>query len=111
MSWVPRSFNEACLRAAGRRAYNARRRLSRAARITRILALQDRRALMTGRDLAALLRVHEATVSRDLKFIERVKTDYRRANGCEMTARSFRWIEGGRGWETTFEIRHGVRVR
>ncbi len=110
MSWTPKNFNEVCLRAAGRRAYNARRRRARTARISRILALIDRHDL-TGRELAALLRVHEATISRDLKFIEQVKMDYRRTNGCEMTARSFRWIYGGRGWETTFEIRHGVRVK
>ncbi len=112
MSWSPKNFNEVCLRAAGRRAYNARRRLARNARICSILALQDRFDL-TGRELAALLRVHEATISRDLRFIGRVKADYRRANsfGCEMTARSFRWIQGGRGWETIFEMRDGVRVK
>ena len=110
MSWLPKNFNEACLRAAGRRAYNKRRRLSRQARISRIFALQDQYSI-TGRELAVLLRVHEATISRDLKFIERVKADYRRSTGCEMTARSFRWIGRGRGWQTTFEIRNGVRVK
>ncbi len=60
MSWRPNSFNEACLRAGGRRAYNARRRRERAARISRILALQDQHVL-TGRELAARLRVHEGT--------------------------------------------------
>ncbi len=81
-----------------------------AARISRILSLQDRYEL-TGRELAALLRVHEGTISRDLKFIEGVRAGYRSATGCEMTARSFRWSEGGRGWETTFEMRDGRRVR
>ncbi|MDQ3257361.1 MAG: HTH domain-containing protein, partial [Acidobacteriota bacterium] len=88
MAWAPKDFNEACLRAAGRRAYNARRRLARAARISRILALQDRYEL-TGRELAAMLRVHEGTISRDLKFIEGVRADYRRWTGREMTARNF----------------------
>jgi predicted DNA-binding transcriptional regulator YafY len=110
MSWTPKNFNEACLRAAGRRAYNARRRLARTVRISRILALQDFHDL-TGRELAALLKVHEATISRDLRFINRVKADYRRSVGCEMTAGSFRWIEGGQGWQTTFEMRDGVRVK
>ncbi len=110
MSWLPKNFNEACLRAAGRRAYNARRRLARTVRISRILALQDLSDL-NGRDLAALLRVHEATISRDLRFIKQVKANYRRSTGCEMTARSFRWIQGGRGWETTFEMRDGVRLK
>ncbi len=94
MTWTPASFNEACLRAAGRRAYNAARRRARAARISRILALLDLYDL-SGRDLAALFRVHEATISRDLRFIKQVKADYRRRTGCEMAARSFRRIGGG----------------
>jgi predicted DNA-binding transcriptional regulator YafY len=110
MSWQPKNFNEACLRAAGRRAYNARRRLLRTHRISRILALQDL-SDRSGRELAALLNVHEATISRDLQFIKQLKADYRCSNGCEMSARSFRWIKGGRGWQTTFEIRNGVRVK
>jgi predicted DNA-binding transcriptional regulator YafY len=111
MSWQPQSFDEACRRAAGRRAYNRKRRLERARRISTILVLQDR-GVFTGRALAASLGVHEATVSRDLKFIRKLKADFRRHNyGFEMRARSFRWIQGGRGWETTFEIRDGVRVR
>jgi len=110
MSWSPKNFNEACLRAAGRRAYNARRRHARNARISSILALQDHYDL-TGRELAALLGVHEATISRDLQFIERVRAGYRRSTGCEMRAGSFRWLAGGRGWETTFLIRDGVRLR
>lgn len=111
MSWTPANFDEACLRAAGRRAYNAKRQGARAARISRILGLLDTYEL-SGRDLAALLGVHEATISRDLQFINKVKASYRRTSGCEMTARSFRWIgSNGRRWETAFEIRHGVRVK
>jgi hypothetical protein len=112
MSHTPHTFDEACRRAGGRRAYNRRRRLERARRIQTILRLQDAQPpYLSGRDLAALLEVHEATVSRDLKFINRVKADYRRRNGAEMHARSFRWIDDATGWQTVFEIRHGVRVR
>jgi hypothetical protein len=57
-----------------------------------------------------MLNVHGATVSRDLKFIRRVKEEYRRSNGAEMHARSFRFARGG-GYETVYEIRWGVRVR
>jgi predicted DNA-binding transcriptional regulator YafY len=111
MSWTPKNFDEACLRAAGRRAFNRRRHLTRAARISRILALQGQRDF-TGRELSVLLHVHEATISRDLKFIEKVKADYQKDNfGASMRASSFRWLDKGRGYETTFEIRNGVRVK
>jgi IS30 family transposase len=111
MTWTPQSFNEACKRAAGRRAYNKRRRLARERRITAILRLLDVQPGVSGRALAAVLRVHEATISRDLKFIRKVKAEYSRGNfGAQMHARSFRFIRGG-GYETVFEIRHGVRLR
>lgn len=87
------------------------RRLARERRITRIVAMQSTRGFdLTGRELAAFLKVHEATISRDLKFIRRVRAEFRKRNGAEMSARGFRFLRGG--WlETTFEIRHGVRVR
>lgn len=111
MGWTPSSFEEACRRAAGRRAYNRRRRLARQRRISAILRLQDAKAAVTGRELARALRVSESTVSRDLAFVRRVRRDYEWRNwGARMTARSFRWLRGG-GFETVFEIRDGVRIR
>jgi predicted DNA-binding transcriptional regulator YafY len=109
--WKPANFNEACQRAAGRRAYNKQRRLARERRITLIIALQSNPDFnSTGRELAALFKVHEATISRDLKFIRRLRCEYRKMSGEEMSARSFRFLRGG-GYETVFEIHHGVRVR
>lgn len=114
------SFDEICRRASGRRAYNRKRRLARALRIKTILTLQDAARVaemrgdpvrLTGRVLAAHFGVHEATVSRDLKFIRRLRAHYRKMNGAELWASSFKWLRNARGWETTFEIRHGVRVR
>lgn len=111
MGWTPNNFKEACRRAAGRRAYNRRRRLARQHRISAIILLQDKRPDVSGRELARALKVSESTVSRDLKFIRRVRRDYARQSwGARMTARSFRWLRGG-GFETVFEIRCGVRVR
>jgi hypothetical protein len=63
------NFDEVCRRAAGRRADNRRRRLGRARRISAILAPQARMQHPTGREPAALLKVHEAAVSSDLKFV------------------------------------------
>jgi predicted DNA-binding transcriptional regulator YafY len=107
--WMPLTFNEACKRAAGRRAYNKQRRLARERRISRIIALQNSYDL-TGRELAALFHVQEATISRDLRFIRRVSAEYRKMIGEEMSARGFRFVRGG-GYEICFEVRYGVRIR
>jgi hypothetical protein len=107
------NFDEVCRRAAGRRRYNRERRLERARRISAILVVQDRHGEVKGRTLAAALGVHEATISRDLKFIKRIKAGYRQSNpfGCEMRANSFRWTEDARGYETTFHYQNGVRLK
>jgi hypothetical protein len=109
--WKPKNFDEACKRAAGRRAYNRQRRLARADRIEDILVIQDRFPHVTGRELAAYFKVHEATISRDLKFIKKVKEDYRQSMKVEMSAKSFRWVEDARGYEVSFEMVHGRRLR
>src|ERR1043166_4798883 len=106
------TFDEVCRRASGRRAYNKRRRLIRARRISIILGLQDHFREIPGRYLASVLGVHESTISRDLAFIAKVKADYRRTNwGAEMHANSFRWIENARGYETVFHYKDGVRLK
>jgi hypothetical protein len=114
------SFDEICRRASGRRAYNRRRRLERARRIETILFLQDAARVakargegvrLTGRILAEHFGVHEATVSRDLKFIRRLRADYRRMCGAELRAASFKWLRNALGWEITFEMRYGARIR
>ncbi|HEY0006378.1 MAG TPA: HTH domain-containing protein [Pyrinomonadaceae bacterium] len=97
MSWTPKTFDEAIKRAAGRRAYNRKRRLEREARIARILRLLDSEEL-TGRELAVLMEVHEATISRDLRFIKRLRRNFRRMVApfdVQMKAHHFRWLEGG----------------
>jgi hypothetical protein len=112
------NFDEICRRAAGRRAYNRRRRLARARRISAILALQARAPHLTGRELAALLGVHEATVSRDLKFVALIRRRWRKMMGgappgfkdVPMLPQNFRWVRDGRGWEFKFHWRDDVRV-
>jgi hypothetical protein len=106
------TFDEVCRRASGRRAYNRRRRLIRAHRISIILGLQDHFSEIPGRYLASVLGVHESTISRDLAFIAKIKANYRKsAFGCEMHANSFRWIQDARGYETQFHILNGVRLK
>ncbi len=112
MSHKCASFDSVCRRAGGRRAYNKRRRLERARRISAILALQDAELSLTGRELAARFGVHEATISRDLRFIESVRAQFQiMAWGAKMRASSFRWVRGARGHALTFQIRNGVRTR
>jgi len=79
-------FDEVCRRAGGRRAYNRKRRLARARRISAIIALQAL-GVVKGRKVAALLGVHEGTVSRDLKFVRRVRGEYRQMIGYECKLR------------------------
>jgi IS30 family transposase len=75
-----------------------------------IITLQAH-GMVKGRALAARLGVHESTVSRDLKFVRRVRREYRKSNGCEMWPQSFRWLADGRGYETKFHWQEGVRLR
>ncbi len=103
-------FDEVCRRAGGRRAYNRKRRLARARRISAIIALQAL-GVVKGRKVAALLGVHEGTVSRDLKFVRRVRGEYRQMIGYEMLPQSFRWIADGRGYEITFHYEEGMRLQ
>jgi hypothetical protein len=114
MGWKPKTFDEACRRAAGRRAYNRKRRLERARRISAIFRLLDRRDY-TGRELAALLGVHEATISRDLRFIRKIKREWERdivgQMGFRMYARNFFWGRDALSHGTTFLFQNGVRVR
>lgn len=114
MGWQPQTLAEAYKRAAGRRAYNRRRRLARARRISRIFRLLDRRDY-SGRELAELLGVHETTISRDLRFIRRVKRDWERSIvgqlGFRMYARNFFWGRDALSHGTSFLLQNGVRVR
>jgi predicted ArsR family transcriptional regulator len=100
------TFDEAC-----RRAYNKRRRLIKQRRILTITKLQTISPQLTGRELARIVGVHEATVSRDLKFLERVRDEYREMCGEEMRPHSFRFLRRGQGHEITFEMRDGVRIK
>lgn len=119
MSWEVSNFEDACRRAAGRRAYNRRRRLERARRICVLLALLDGEPDMTGRELAARLGVHEATISRDQRFVAQVRETFRLTvaglggglDRAAFRASCFSWLLDGRGWGVCFEMRNGARVR
>jgi hypothetical protein len=70
--WIPKTFEEACKRAAGRRRYHAQRRCARDKRqllIMDILVQLNWQHYGAGRILAEALSVDPATISRDIKYI------------------------------------------
>jgi hypothetical protein len=70
--WIPKTFEDACKRAAGRRRYHAQRRRARDKRqllIMDILMQLDWQHYGAGRMLAQALSVDPATISRDIKCI------------------------------------------
>lgn len=71
-AWIPKSFEEVCKRAAGRRRYHAKRRRARDKRqlmIMGILVTLNWPRYGMGRILAERLSVDPATISRDLRYI------------------------------------------
>lgn len=70
--WIPKTFEEACKRAAGRRRYHAQRRRARDKRqllVMDILLQLKWQHYGVGRILAEALSVDAATISRDIKYI------------------------------------------
>jgi hypothetical protein len=73
-AWIPKTFEQACKRAAGRRRYHAQRRRLRDERqllIMGILVRLNWPDYGIGRTLAEVLSVDPATISRDLKYIRK----------------------------------------
>lgn len=70
--WIPKSFEQACKRAAGRRRYHAQRRRARDERqlvIMGILVQLNWQHYGIGRKLGEALSVDPATISRDINYI------------------------------------------
>jgi hypothetical protein len=75
--WIPKTFDAACKRAAGRRRYHAERRRARDKRQLVILAvLVDLKwqSYGVGRVLADSLSVDPATISRDIQYLHKWRT-------------------------------------
>jgi predicted DNA-binding transcriptional regulator YafY len=108
------TLDEIHRRAGGRRAYNYKRRLRREQRIKTLFRLIEIEPNSTGRELAARFKAHEATISRDLKFIRKVKWPFDHGElgirGFVLRAGGFKFTRGG-GYECVAEISYGVRVR
>ena len=76
---TPRSFDEACRRAGGRRRYNAARRLAmhnRRREILRLMKTPVGQGYGAGKRLAQLLGVSVQTISRGMKECERMRALY-----------------------------------
>lgn len=76
-SWIPKTFDAACKRAAGRRRYHAHRRRARDKRqlvIMGVLVQLNWNSYGLGRVLADYLSVDAATISRDIKYLRKWRT-------------------------------------
>jgi hypothetical protein len=74
LQWIPKTFEQACKRAAGRRRYHATRRRvrdNRQLQIMDILVHLGWPKYGIGRALAEALSVDPPTISRDLKYIRK----------------------------------------
>jgi hypothetical protein len=80
--WIPKTFEQACKRAAGRRRYHAQRRRARDKRqlvIMGILVQLNWQHYGIGRTLAEALSVDPATISRDIKSIRKFRASFLKA--------------------------------
>ena len=77
--WIPKTFEQACKRAAGRRRYHAKRQRARDERQLVIMGLLSEIGWANygaGRILAKCLSVHSATISRDLKYLREWRASF-----------------------------------
>jgi len=85
--WIPKNFDEAAKRHAGRRKLHMRKRKARADRIVRILGTKQ--AALELRDCpygwlsvaAQVMNLSKATVSRDFALVRRIHLQFRRLFG------------------------------
>lgn len=73
-SWIPKTFDAVCRRAAGRRRYHAQRRRERDKRqliVLGVLVLLKWQSYGVGRLLANSLSVDPATISRDIQYLRK----------------------------------------
>jgi len=82
--WIPKTFEEACKRASGRRRYHAQRRRARDKRqllVMDILLQLKWQHYGVGRILAEALSVDPATISRDIKDILKWRASFLTGRG------------------------------
>jgi len=73
-TWIPKTFEEACRRAAGRRRYHAQKRRARDKRqliILGVLVDLEWQSYGVGRVFADSLSVDPATISRDIQYLRK----------------------------------------
>ena len=88
-AWIPKSFDEACKRNAGRRKLHRRMRQARADRIVRILASMDSAKATELREsaygwltiTAQAMNLSKATASRDFALVRRIHRQFERLFG------------------------------
>jgi hypothetical protein len=116
--WIPKTFEQACKHAAGRRRYHAQRRRARDERqlvIMGILVQLNWQHYGIGRTLAEALSVDPATISRDIKYIRKWRASFLKGlNMSEEFADAViqRLVAAGihprRGYSWTYKYNQGV---
>lgn len=94
-AWIPKSFDEACKRNAGRRKLHSRMRQARADRIVRILASMDSANATELREsaygwltiTAQAMNLSKATASRDFALVGRIHRQFERLFGRSFDAK------------------------
>ena len=77
--WIPRTAEQAYKRAAGRRRYHAKRQRQRDERQLRLIQLLTKlnwKTHGTGKMLADQFSVHPATISRDTRYIRKIRAAF-----------------------------------
>lgn len=80
-SWIPKTFDAVCRRAAGRRRYHAQRRRERDKRqliVLGVLVHLKWQSYGVGRLLANSLSVDPATISRDIQYLRKWRRSFLR---------------------------------
>jgi hypothetical protein len=78
-AWIPRTFEEACKRAAGRRRYHTERRLARDQRqliVMEVLLRFNWQSFGVGRILAKNFWVDATTISRDIRYLRKLRRSF-----------------------------------
>jgi len=99
-AWIPKSFDEACKRNAGRRKLHMHKRQARADRIVRVLASMDfaRATALRATVYSSItitsqaMEVSKATASRDCALVRRIHRQFQRMFGRNFDARRDRVV-------------------
>jgi|GEM_PF-1744681 len=119
MAWIPKNFDEACKRNAGRRKLHMRKRKARAERILRLLRAMDKvpelceSARGWVKVTAQAMEASRATASRDLTLARRIHSQFARMFGRKLNPQNdqvvWSWDWSNYGFRAPESVRAGFR--